>query len=94
MKTWTRTLAAALLAATLPIMVAAQTAAGDFKDRTIRVSHVVPKDHPFQVGVDRFAELVAQKTGGNTVVGRTLTGSSTGVVITNGDGVAGNPVIA
>jgi len=64
MKTWTRTLAAALLAATLPMMVAAQTAAGDFKDRTIRVSHVVPKDHPFQVGVDRFAELVAQKTGG------------------------------
>ena len=34
------------------------------------------------------------KTSGNTVVGRTLTGSSTGVVITNGDGVAGNPVIA
>lgn len=34
------------------------------------------------------------KTSGSTVVGRTLTGSSTGVVITNGDGVAGNPVIA
>ena len=34
------------------------------------------------------------KTSGNTVVGRTLTGSSTGVTVTNGDGVAGNPVIA
>jgi hypothetical protein len=34
------------------------------------------------------------KTSGNTVVGRTLTGSSTGVVVTNGDGMAGNPVIA
>jgi hypothetical protein len=34
------------------------------------------------------------KTSGSTVVGRTLTGSSTGVAVTNGDGVAGNPVIA
>lgn len=34
------------------------------------------------------------KTSGSTVVGRTLTGSSTGVTVTNGDGVAGNPVIA
>jgi hypothetical protein len=34
------------------------------------------------------------KTSGSTVVGRTLTGSSTGVVVTNGDGVAGNPVIS
>lgn len=34
------------------------------------------------------------KTSGSTVVGRTLTGSGTGVTVTNGDGVAGNPVIA
>ena len=34
------------------------------------------------------------KTSGSTVTGRTLTGSSTGVTVTNGDGVAGNPVIA
>lgn len=31
---------------------------------------------------------------GGTVVGRTITGSGTGVAVTNGDGVAGNPVVA
>lgn len=31
---------------------------------------------------------------GSSVVGRTITGSSTGVAITNGDGIAGNPVIS
>lgn len=50
-------------AAALPLAALAQQA-GDFKERTVRVSHVVPKDHPFQVGIDKFAELVAQKTGG------------------------------
>lgn len=34
------------------------------------------------------------KTSGSTVVGRTITGSSTGVTVTNGNGVSGNPVIA
>ena len=34
------------------------------------------------------------KTSGNTVVGRTITGSGTGVTVTNGNGVAGNPVIS
>ena len=33
------------------------------------------------------------KTGGS-VVGRSITGSATGVTVTNGDGVAGNPVIS
>jgi hypothetical protein len=37
---------------------------------------------------------IIAKTSGSTVVGRTLTGSSTGVTVSNGDGVAGNPVIA
>ena len=39
-------------------------AAADFKDRSIKVSHVVPKDHPFQIGLERYAELLAAKTGG------------------------------
>jgi tripartite ATP-independent transporter DctP family solute receptor len=55
----------ALAASTLlPLQAAAQSASADFKERTIRVSHVVPKDHPFQVGIDKFAELLAQKSGG------------------------------
>lgn len=38
--------------------------AADFKDRQIKVSHVVPKDHPFQVGLEKYAEIVAAKTDG------------------------------
>ncbi|MEN9781013.1 MAG: hypothetical protein RL014_2161 [Pseudomonadota bacterium] len=67
MKTWKKriaSLAALAAVATLPHTAQAQQAAGDFKERTVRVSHVVPKDHPFQIGIDKFAELVAQKTGG------------------------------
>lgn len=58
------TLALAALVACLPLAAAAQQTAADAKERTIRLSHVVPKDHPFQVGVEKFAELLAQKTGG------------------------------
>jgi tripartite ATP-independent transporter DctP family solute receptor len=59
-------IAAAIAAAGLCLAATAQTApaAGEFKERTIRVSHVVPKDHPFQVGIDKFAELLAQRSGG------------------------------
>ena len=58
------TLGAFAATALMPLSASAQQAGGDFKERTIRVSHVVPKDHPFQVGVDKFAELLAQKSGG------------------------------
>lgn len=67
MKTWTTriaSLAAIAAVATLPHAAQAQTGSGDFKERTVRVSHVVPKDHPFQIGIDKFAEILAQKTGG------------------------------
>lgn len=47
--------------ALLPLPAAAQQASADFKERTVRVSHVVPKDHPFQIGIDKFAELLAQR---------------------------------
>lgn len=64
MKTWKTRIIAAAAAVALPMAAVAQQPAGDFKERTVRVSHVVPKDHPFQVGIDKYAELVAQKTGG------------------------------
>lgn len=56
-------LVAVALAAVLPFSSMAQDAQ-DYKERTIRVSHVVPKDHPFQVGIEKFAEILAQKSGG------------------------------
>lgn len=63
MKNWkTRWLMA--MAAALPLVSTAQQAGVDTKERIIRVSHVVPKDHPFQVGIDKFAEILAQKTNG------------------------------
>ena len=63
MKTWNIRLIAALAAA-LPLALAAQQPGADIKERNIKVSHVVPKDHPFQVGIEKFAELLAQKTSG------------------------------
>jgi len=54
----------AAIAATLPFAISAQQLGTDIKERTIKVSHVVPKDHPFQVGIEKFAELLNQKTGG------------------------------
>ncbi|MEY4712440.1 MAG: hypothetical protein RIS88_1890 [Pseudomonadota bacterium] len=64
MKKWKTRLVAAAVTLVLPLAAIAQQAGADFKDRTIRVSHVVPKDHPFQVGIEKFAEILGQKTGG------------------------------
>jgi TRAP-type transport system periplasmic protein len=64
MKTRCLRMATALALSWLPLAAAAQQGADEFKDRTLRVSHVVPKDHPFQVGVEKFAELLAQRSGG------------------------------
>lgn len=63
MKNWTTQLIVAAAVA-LPLVAMAQPAGADFKERTIRVSHVVPKDHPFQVGLEKFADVLAQKTDG------------------------------
>jgi NAD(P)-dependent dehydrogenase (short-subunit alcohol dehydrogenase family) len=49
-------------------MAGQQASAADIKERSIRVSHVVPKDHPFQVGVSKFAELKAENWGGKIKV--------------------------
>jgi TRAP-type transport system periplasmic protein len=54
---------------TAPLVFAGPYAgAADIKDRSIKVSHVVPKEHPFQLGIDKFGEIVAQKTGGKIKV--------------------------
>ena len=58
-------LTVSLLAAALAVPAAL---AADYKERNIKVSHVVPRDHPFQIGVNRFAEIVAEKTGGRMKV--------------------------
>lgn len=64
MKTWIQRWISLTAVAMLPMAANAQQANTDFKERTIRVSHVVPKDHPFQVGIEKYAEILAQKTGG------------------------------
>lgn len=42
--------------------------AADVKDRNIKFSYVLPKDHPYGLGVAKFAELVNQKSGGKMKV--------------------------
>jgi len=63
MKNW-KTQWLIAMAAALPLVATAQPAGADVKERIVRVSHVVPKDHPFQVGIDKFSEILAQKTNG------------------------------
>ena len=60
-------LRAAVRATLIPVALALAlqpAGAAEFKERTLKVSHVVPKDHPFQIGIEKYAELLAQKTGG------------------------------
>ena len=44
------------------------SAADDIQDRTIRWGHLQGKDHPLSAGVNKFAEIVAQKSGGKLKV--------------------------
>lgn len=50
--------------ATVSLGALQSATAADYKDRTIKVSHVVPKDHPFQIGIEKYAEILAAKTDG------------------------------
>ena len=52
---------AAAAAALLPFAASAQ--AQDIKERSIRFSFTSQKDHPQTLGAEKFAELVAQKSG-------------------------------
>jgi TRAP-type transport system periplasmic protein len=57
----------ALLAGLLCLAQAAQ-AADDIQERTIRWGHLQGTDHPLSFGVHKFAEIVAQKSGGKLKV--------------------------
>lgn len=67
MKRFKQHLLGVMVATSLAIL-GSQAGAADIKERLIRVSHVVPKDHPFQLGVNKFAELAAEKSGGKIKV--------------------------
>lgn len=58
-----------LIAVLAPLVALPMSAkAADFSDRTIKLSYVVPKDHPYGLGVAKFTELMAAKTGGKSKV--------------------------
>ena len=46
----------------------AANAADDIQERTIRWGHLQGKDHPLSAGVNKFAQLVEQKSGGKMKV--------------------------
>src|SRR4051812_8421573 len=62
-----RVLAAAALMVGLA-MVAAPGRAQDIQERTIRWGHLNNPDHPVSMGVKKFAEIVAAKSGGKIKV--------------------------
>lgn len=59
-----------MLALATAALFAAQTAAAaeDIKERTIRWGHLQNKEHPVSIGLNRFAEIVAAKSGGKLKV--------------------------
>lgn len=60
---------AAALAAMLPLALASTAApAQDIKERTFKVAQQNPKGHPLVTGAEKFAELVAAKSGGKLKV--------------------------
>ena len=66
MKLHRRAVAIAGLAATLSLSLPAL--AQDVQERTIRFGHLNNTDHPVSLGVKRFSELVATKSGGKMKV--------------------------
>lgn len=50
------------------LLAAAGAGAADFKDRAVKLSYVTAQDSPYGVGVAKFAELAAQKSGGKIKV--------------------------
>ena len=54
--------------ASIGLLLAGPTHAMDVKERTLRLSFVNVKEHPHGIGVERFAELVKQKSQGKLKV--------------------------
>jgi TRAP-type transport system periplasmic protein len=57
-----------IIAAALGALLAVQAAAQDIQERTIKFGHLNNPDHPVSLGVKRFAELLAAKSGGKLKV--------------------------
>jgi len=54
--------------AMLALAVFGAATAQDIKERTVRFANQNPKGHPINMGMDRFAEIVASKSGGKIKV--------------------------
>jgi tripartite ATP-independent transporter DctP family solute receptor len=67
MKTTTKTSLSGLIGLSVAL-VAANAGAAEIKQRTIKVSYGTAADHPFGLGVNKFADLVAKKTDGKITV--------------------------
>ena len=50
------------------LLGASAAPAAEFKDRAIKLSYVTAQDSPYGLGVAKFAELAAQKSGGKIKV--------------------------
>ena len=61
-------LSLAVLAAALSLGLASGAAAQDIQERTIKFGHLNNAGHPTSLGVRKFAEIVAAKTGGKIKV--------------------------
>ena len=59
-----RTFVAAVASAIALTLVAGASSAQDIQERTIRWGHLNNPDHPVSMGVKKFAEIVAAKSGG------------------------------
>ncbi len=59
------------------MLVAGTTMAADYKERTLKFSYLNAKEHPQGLGAQKFADLVAEKSGGKIKV-RTFPGGTLG----------------
>ena len=53
------------LAACAAFVAGASAQTGDIKERNIKLSYVTAKDSPYGLGVNKLAEIVAARSGGD-----------------------------